>query len=70
MFSQQEAENWELQNGTLIAQSDLVNSKRYVLFIGHFGLRLLYTAELSSADLYDLTNCMWLTPIHEQWWYN
>jgi hypothetical protein len=69
-FTPREAARWESANGTLVAQTDIIeDSKRYVLFLGHFGLRLVYTTSFSSLDLEDFKNCIWITPIYEFWWY-
>jgi hypothetical protein len=64
---------WEQKNGTVIAQTNLIQgsdgNKRYILFFGQFGLRLIRTANFQASDLADPLNCIWLTPMQQYFWY-
>jgi hypothetical protein len=65
------AAQWELANGVVIAKTEINESNnRYILWLGHFGLRLLYCPyPLLYTNLSDWTNCLWITPVYRRWFY-
>lgn len=71
-----EGGNFDLAQGTVLAQTDtfqnssnVTSSGRYILWLSHYGLRLLFANAPSATLLQDMTQCMWITPFYYQWWY-
>lgn len=62
---------WEINNGAEIARTEInEGANRYILWMSHFGLRLLYCSyPLTYQSLQDWTNCLWITPIYRRWFY-
>lgn len=67
---------FDLANGTVLAQTNtfldsnpFYGNGRYILWLGHYGLRLLYASNVSATLLQDMTRCIWITPFYYNWWY-
>jgi hypothetical protein len=67
---------FDLANGTVLAQTNTFTDSnpnfgngRYILWLGQYGLRLLYSSNVSATLLQDMTRCIWITPFYFNWWY-
>jgi hypothetical protein len=66
---------FDLANGAVLAQTNIFSDSsafgngRYILWLSHYGLRLLYANSVSAQLLQDMTKSLWITPFYFNWWY-
>ena len=69
-YTADEAAKFDYDNGTKLAQTAPISGgKRYILWMGFYGLRLLFAADVSVEELKDFTKCLWITPFYDRMWY-